>query len=213
MLINFTDLITRHGIKPKGILHVGASSGQEAAEYLKNGIHNQLWIEALPEVFKQLKQNTSSNPNAICVNACISDVDGQEVEFGYTPINNGESSSFLEFGTHAEIHPEVVMSEKIKMITTRIDTIFELNKMITSPEKYDFLNIDLQGAEIYALRGAEETLKHIKYIYAEVNATEVYKGAMILPEFDKYLSEKGFTRVEMKWGAEPHWGDAFYIRK
>lgn len=213
MLINFTDLITRHGIKPKGILHIGASTGQEAAEYDKNGIVHQLWIEALPEVFKTLKQNLSHNPHAIAVNACISDTDGLAVEMGFTPINNGESSSFLPFGTHLKHHPEVQMTEKIKMTTTTVDTIFELNKLITSPDKYSFLNIDLQGAELLALKGAEKTLQHISAIYAEVNGENVYDGCCLLPDFDRYLSDRGFERVELKWAIDNVWGDAFYVRK
>lgn len=213
MLINFTDLITRHRIKPKGIIHAGGHYAEEFAEYQKNGITQQLWIEALQDAYKVLVNNIKSNPTAVAVNACISDTDGATVEFGYTPINNGESSSFLEFGTHKQIHPEVEMTEKIKMNTTKIDTIFSLNKLIISPDNYDMINADLQGCELMALKGATETLNHIKYLYLEFNETEVYKGCALLPELTEFLIQHGFQIVEKKYGVAGHWGDLFAIKK
>ena len=54
-------------------------------------------------------------------------------------------------------------------------------------------------------------LKHIDYIYTEVNEAELYKGCMILPEFDRLLAEKGFVSRETKMYPE-QWGDAFYTR-
>lgn len=203
----------KYNIKPKGILHLGASYGQEYDEYMKNNITRQFWIEAIPDVYKKLKENIFSNSEAIAINACISDSDEKEVEFKYTAINQGESSSFLEMGTHKYIHPEVLITEIIKMKTITVDTIFNLNKLITEPSQYDFLNMDLQGCEGHALRGMGKTLPFINNIYTEVNAQEVYNGCMLLPDFDNYLSDCGFERKELKWGVENHWGDAFYMRK
>ena len=61
---------------------------------------------------------------------------------------------------------------------------------------------------------AEETLKHIKVIYTEVNRGQTYKGNMEIDEMDTYLGERGFIRVETHWPS-PNWtwGDAVFIRK
>ena len=71
--------------------------------------------------------------------------------------------------------------------------------------------MDIQGAELLALKGSSDTLKNIDYVYLEVNEKELYTGCGLLSEVDEYLKEKGFTRVEINM--TPHgWGDAFYTR-
>ena len=221
MLINFSQLLEKYDIKPKGVIHIGASTGQEFHEYQKNNIKHQLWIEAIPSVFEELKKTIESNPDAVAINACISDEDDKEVEFKITGINNGESSSFLEMGTHLYLHSNVLVTETIKMKTRTVDEIFSQIKRLGLSSRsgaqvidtnYDFLNLDLQGCEIYAIRGMKDFLRNVNFIYSEVNATEVYRGNMLLPDFDNYLLQHGFERVELKWGVENHWGDALYLR-
>ena len=91
----------------------------------------------------------------------------------------------------------------------KIDTFFEEEDF--SPYDYNFLNLDIQGAELLALKGMKNSLEKINYIYTEVNSAEVYKKCAQIEELDEYLSEFGFKRVETKM-TPYEWGDAFYIR-
>jgi hypothetical protein len=69
--------------------------------------------------------------------------------------------------------------------------------------------MDLQGAELLALRGATETLRSVRFVYTEVNVDELYAGCAQLDEIDEQLV--GFVRMET--ALTPHgWGDAFYVR-
>ena len=83
---------------------------------------------------------------------------------------------------------------------------------------YNFLNLDIQGAELKALKGMEEYLSKVDYIYTEVNSEYVYEKCAIVNEIDSYLMAFGFIRTETAWysedgGRSSHgWGDAFYIR-
>ncbi len=54
MLIDFRTLFPKYGIKPNGILHVGANVGEESSIYLDLGIKNQIWIEANHDIYIQL---------------------------------------------------------------------------------------------------------------------------------------------------------------
>jgi hypothetical protein len=63
--------------------------------------------------------------------------------------------------------------------------------------KFNFINLDIQGAVINALRGMEEYLQNIDYIYA--------KDCALLNEIDDYLKNFGFVRKEL--------GDAFYVKE
>ena len=76
--------------------------------------------------------------------------------------------------------------------------------------KYNFLNLDIQGAELLALKGFGDLLVGIDYIYTEVNETDIYKDCALIGEIDQYLSD--FERVETAM-TEFKWGDALYRRK
>ena len=76
----------------------------------------------------------------------------------------------------------------------------------------NFLNLDIQGAELLALNSVEKYLKHIKYIYTEVNTEKVYKDCALLNEIDEFLKTHGFTRKCEAIYRQYGWGDALYIR-
>lgn len=54
MLIPFDYLFQKYNIKPKGVLHIGANVGEEAAMYDRLGVKKQVWIEGNPEIFLKL---------------------------------------------------------------------------------------------------------------------------------------------------------------
>ena len=206
MLIKFRDLQQRYGMRPKGVLHVGAHYGQEAPEYAAIGCNRMIFIEAIPEVYEKLKENIRPYMDAMAINACISDTDGEEVDFNIAN-NEGQSSSLLQFGVHAIEHPDVVFTETRKMITTRLDTLFK-----DLPLDCDLLNMDLQGAEMKALKSLGNRLNEFKWLYLEVNRAEVYIGNPLVEDIDTYVGQFGFKRVEMKGIGNFSWLDAFYVK-
>lgn len=210
MLIPFSTLIKKYHFKPTGVFHVGASTGQECEDYVKSGVINVVWIEAIPAVFEQLEKHIEPYPSMLSFNQCIGDVDGTEVKFNISS-NRGESSSFLELGTHAQVHPDVSYIDSFTTKTKRIDTL--LRETGINLSDYDFLNMDLQGAELMALKGIGQELSKIKYAYLEVNKAELYKGCALIGEIDSYMNEFGFKRVETEWAGNTNWGDAVYLKK
>lgn len=206
MLIPFDTLWKKYNIDATGVLHIGASTGQECHAYYKNGIQRSVWIEAIKEVYTKLQEHIAPYPNASAINACISNVNDEIVTFNIAN-NDGQSSSFLQFGTHAKMHPEVKFVRQVVMQTKRIDSLF------TSLEPYTFVNIDLQGAELLALKGMGSLLHDVKYLYLEINKDELYRGCPLVGDLDDYLYDYGFKRVETYWAGNTGWGDGFYIRK
>jgi FkbM family methyltransferase len=203
MLIPFKDLFKRHDIRPTGVVHIGAHEGQEAVDYYAHGAKRTVWIEALPSTFAKLKRNMEVFPNA-----CVSDTDGNEVEFNVAS-NEGQSSSFLEFGTHAEMHPTVKFTGKVHLQTSRFDTLAKDYGLARGG--YDFLNVDLQGAELLALKGMGYWLEQFQWAYLEVNREELYRGCALIGEVDGFMALNGFAREETKW-TNWGWGDALYVR-
>jgi FkbM family methyltransferase len=167
-----------------------------------------MWVEAIPRVYLDLQQNIKSYPQQTAHNACLSNVDGDEVVFNVSN-NESQSSSILELGVHALIHPEVHYVEQIAMKTQRVDTLLKDVDVST----INFLNVDLQGAEHLAIEGMGDLIKNIDYALLEVNMKETYKGCMLIEELDYFMLQRGFERVETgEWVAET-WTDALYIRK
>jgi len=206
MLIPFRQLAQRYGMKPKGVLHVGAHFGQEAPEYAAIGCNRMIFIEAIPEVYEKLKENTRQYMDAMAINACISDVDGDTTWFNIAN-NEGQSSSLLELGIHKTEHPDVVYDSRIEVTTTRLDTLFA-----DFPLECDMLNLDLQGAELMALKSLGSRLEEFKWLYIEVNKAPMYVGCPLVEEIDEYVAKFGFRCVETKWCGSFSWGDAYYIK-
>jgi len=74
------------------------------------------------------------------------------------------------------------------------------------------LNIDIQGAELLALKSMDNILSNFDYLYLEVNKDHVYKNCCLVEEIDNYVQKYNFKRVETKWNLNHGWGDALYIK-
>lgn len=208
MLISYDEvvyLLKQHNIHIQGAFHIGAHECEELLFYKQLGLKSEqlIWIDAMQHKVDQAKARGIPN----VYQGVMSDNDNDVVDFNIS--NNGQSSSMLEFGTHREHHPHVHYIEKKKLSTQRIDTFFTNNKLDAS--KYDFWNLDIQGAELMALKGGVESLKHAKAIYLEVNTEQVYKGCAQIGDIDQFLEAFGFTRIRTEI-TEHNWGDALYIK-
>ena len=208
MLIHMKDVVSilaANNISISGVFHVGAHECEELPEYvntLKVPAQDVIWVDAIQE---KVGQSISRGiPNVY--NAVITDKDDQEVNFNIS--NNGQSSSVLEFGTHAQVYPWCVYVLQRKQQSITVDSFFERNNLDAS--KYNFWNFDIQGAELLALKGATKALQHAKAIYLEVNEKELYKNCGLIDEIDQLLSQHNFKRVITEM-TEQGWGDALYI--
>jgi FkbM family methyltransferase len=201
MLIPLATLTAKYGITITGVIHVGAHHAEENGDYLGVGVpqNNIYWIDAIPDLCKKLQARL---PNVI--NAAVSDTNGV---FDFHITNNVQSSSLLPLKTHLIEHPDIHVIRTVRTPTHRMDDI-----VTQCGIQADFLNMDIQGAELKCLKGFESKLPMIKYIYSEVNERELYEGCALLPQLDEWLSERGFDRVET-FMTGSGWGDAFYIRR
>lgn len=208
MLITIQQLIQQFNLQISGILHIGAHECEELNDYNRVGLNNSniYWIEAIQEKV-DLCKNRYKGVNIY--QAVIDEEDNNEITFNIT--NNGQSSSILEFGSHKTSHPHVHVVNKKQMITTRMDTLIERENIPI--ESLNFVNLDIQGVELRALKSMEKYLQHVKYIYTEVNTEQVYKGCNLIGEIDEYLKHFGFVRVAQQIYKEYGWGDAFYIKQ
>jgi FkbM family methyltransferase len=205
MLIPFSDIINKFRLRPKGVLHVGAWDGMELQDYLAHDINYCVFIEANKSIMPTLQGRVAPYKRCRAINACISDR-VEQVNFKIT--NNGQSSSILDLGTHKEEHPEVVVTETITMMAKPLKQVIEEDRL--HMEELDFMNIDVQGAELKVLMGMGDYINYVNAIYLEVNHKELYKHCPLVHELDLFLED--FVRLDTKFTTHG-WGDAIYLRK
>lgn len=199
------EFLKKYNISINGILHVGAHECEEKGLYNNDLSVNDsdiIWVDANPKL-------TQNNINRGIPNCYTAVLDETEKTTMFNVTNNGQSSSLLEFGTHAVSYPWCVVTEKFEVTTQKLSTFFESNNL--DPKKYNFWNFDIQGSEYHVFRGSKELLQYVDCIYSEVNTADVYKGCGQMHEIDVLLKEYGLVRVDTHMTNE-HWGDALYIR-
>jgi len=206
MLIDLNYLVKKYSISFNGILHIGAHECEELPMY-ENYISRQniVWIEAMKDKVDQCKLKWD---NLLIENAVVSD---RVEDITFNIANNGQSSSMLDFGLHNFHHPHIHYTNTIKVKTVPTSQIINNYPHLT----FNFLNLDIQGAELKALIGMEDYLKtgKVEYIYTEVNSDYVYKNCALVTELDDYLKKFGLLRVETSWCSNYQWGDAFYVKE
>ena len=205
MLLDLEKLVIQHHLEVDTVLHIGAHLGQEAEIYERLGATSVTWVEANPQVVPLLRRNVEPLGHRV-LSALATDRSGDIVDFHIT--NNEQSSSVLPLGTHRYEHPEVVVTESVQLTTITLDDLCASSN-VSLP---NLIVLDVQGAEILVLRGAERVMAAAESIYAEVNERPLYAGGALLPEFDSFLSARGFDRVEMTLTIHG-WGDALYVKR
>jgi len=204
MLINISDLVAEFKLHINGILHIGAHKCEELSAYNSIGVSNDsiIWVE--------------SNENLKCYHPAelhviyetVSDTDNKECTFNIT--NDTQCSSMLELDECIIEHPSITVVGTQTVNTTTVDTM--LKKYGKNPDDYNFLNLDIQGTELFALKGSTNYLKSVNYIYTEVNTKHIYKDCPLINDINKFLFDNGFELI--KYAFTDHgWGDAFYIRR
>lgn len=202
MLINFHQAIRKHRLRIKGIIHVGAHFGEEYDDYKRAGISNITFIEPCKPAFEKLTERFQNTPGVYLFN-CACGTTKTRAIMNVEHRNGGQSNSILKPEMHLQHYPDIQFIDQEEVDVIPLDDL---------PQYHDFnlLMMDVQGYELEVLKGAFETLKHVDYVYTEVNSQEIYSKCAKVEEIDRHLT--GFRRVETKWTRQG-WGDALYKRK
>jgi FkbM family methyltransferase len=206
-MLNLRALFMKHRVKPRGIIHIGAHEGQEITQYSEMGVERVLFIEANPEVYQRLAERIDGMNGVIAVQCAVSDFNGT---ICLHVTSNNQSSSVLPLKRHQDIYPSITEVSTVEVPCRTLDTL--LAELKLDPAWYNIINIDIQGAELLALKGSQETLSHIEAINSEVNYEELYEGCARIWEIDAFLDTWGFERVATVTPYHPSWGDGLYIK-
>ena len=193
----------------RGVLHIGAHLAEEATAYFDARMRPVYWVEMNPELIPKLKTAVSWAQDNTVIHAAVAEPANTAELRDVWIASNGESSSLLRPTQHCSAYPHITFAMSGPVPTYTID---QLVAYYNIPHNVNFLNMDIQGMELAALKGATKFLDQVKVVYTEVNRVELYEGCAKLEDIDAYLTPLGFNRVELTMTGAG-WGDAVYIRE
>lgn len=185
---------------------MGAHEAEEHDEYVNSGlarVNPIIWVEAQRELAERLKNRLDPQSNKVYCGVAW-DKDDEKLEFNIT--SKTASSSVYQLGDHKKMYPDIEVVEKLEVRTSRLDSLLKKDDI------FDFVVLDIQGAEGKALVGLGHRIKSVNWIFTEVSKRELYTGAMQFRELDSFLTDLGFKRVFTAWDRRAGWGDALYAR-
>ncbi len=207
-LLDLAALARTHALTIEGVVHVGANRGGEVATYRAMGATRIVLVEANPDLAADLRRNFAADPAVTVVAIAAGETDG-EADFHLTSFD--QSSSLLKLKRHADIYPEIVAAGTIRVPVRRLDGALEELGLGTA--RFDLLSLDIQGAELMALRGCPDLLARVAAVNCELCFEELYEGCALAPDIDAHLAQFGFARVATATPYHSSWGDGFYVRK
>jgi len=172
-------------IQSKGVLHIGASFGQEANFYQSLNA-KVLWIEAIPLVYEKLHLKCSLFQNQFAINALLGDANREKVDF-YLASNNFESSSIFQFGRDFRSN-KIMMNDQVELPMFRLDSL----EMPIPISNFGHWVIDVQGAELDVLKGCGNLIKDCQSLKIEVSTKEIYAQGTRWEELKSFLNSLGF---------------------
>lgn len=207
------EIIRELGLPPAtGVLQVGTSIGQELEYFLSAGITHGAFIEPLDGPFSILRQRCAGVSTFLPVQALCGSRDGETVEF-HVSSNNGESSSILAPKTHLTNYPMVKFPETVTLNMFTLDRVFAAvaHQRPDIAERVNLLFIDVQGAELEVLKGANAVLNRVDYIHTEIGLGHGYEGGAAVEDVIMLLRLYGFRLHELEIG-HTGMGDAMFVR-
>lgn len=211
MLLDIAAIIKEFEISTSDyiLLHVGASTCQEASYYNEFNFSKILWVEAIPEIADEARHIIKNFPKQELVQALCFSESGVEFQM-FISNNRKESSSILKPNRHLDVHPNVKFgTEGNSMISTTIDEVMKKE----NPEKDIILVLDVQGAELNVLYGGLKTLSRTNFIFSEVSTINLYKGQALFHKVVSTLKSLGFELLSHDISLKSPYGDALFVRK
>jgi FkbM family methyltransferase len=103
----------------------------------------------------------------------------------------GSSSLYPPDDDVIDAFPEMEMIRKVG--TTEVDVTTFDDWATTQNVRPDVFKIDVQGAELDVLRGAERSLASVRALEIEVEFNAIYRGQPLFADIDRFLRERNFV--------------------
>ena len=206
--INRNDEIT--------IFDIGSRDCCQSIEFYRAFPNAKIYaFECNPNTLDICKKNILRYSDRITlIEGAVSDYDG---DITFYPIdqkktittwkdgNPGASSLFKSNGKYPI---ETYFQDEIVVQCHRLDSIM----MKYNIPKVDVIWMDLQGAELLALKGLGNYLHNVKYMHTEISHKEMYSGQVMFNELNTFIISNNFV-IKNKLSFSGWQEDVIYEKK
>ncbi len=195
------------------IFDVGAFDGRSIERYKKAFPKSTIFsFEPTPGIYAGLEKKYAGRNDVKLSNSALSSDIG---EASFHVNNSLLTNSLLESAKNVDKGANIYnTNEKIIVPTNTIDNYCHVEKI----EKINILKIDVQGADLMVLKGAEKALegRKIDLIFIEVEFVELYEKQPLFHDISAYLHLKGYHlyslyNMSISSKGQLIYGDAVFI--
>ena len=161
--------------------------------YKKYKVCKVIWIEADPNIFRDLEKNIKAFRNQRSYNCLLTDVDNKKYKFNITK-DNGQSSSILKMKKlYLKMYPSAIIKKKIILKSSTFETFIKKNNI--NLNCYNALTIDTQGSELLILKGMKNLINKFDVIKVEASEFRIYKNYPTLNELTNFMNIRNFREI------------------
>jgi len=178
---------------------VGAHEGETSNLFSKYlNIKKIYCLEPSSINYKNLKKKIAKKENIFLFNFGLGDRDG---EADFNQLEESSSSTLVQLNQKSKYFIKkkkilnLFIKKKFKIFSQKVNIIKLKNFMRNNSIEYiDILKIDTEGYEMKVIKGAEEKIKNIDYIYFEHHFDDMLKKDYTLSDVHNYLVKNGFEK-------------------
>lgn len=197
------------------IFDIGSRDCAQSIEFYNHFPNAKIYaFECNPNTLDICKRNIEKYTDRITlIEGAVCDYDGN---ITFYPINqtktittwkDGNPGASSLFKSNGNYNIETYIQDEMITNCHRLDTVMAKYGIST----VDIIWMDLQGAELLALKGLGNHLRNVKYMHTEVTYIEMYSGQALFNELNSFILSKGFT-IKNKLSLSGFQEDAIYTK-
>lgn len=178
------------------IFDVGSRDCVQSIEFYKHFPNSKIYaFECNPNTLEICKKNIEPyNDRITLIEGAVCDYDGN---ISFYPINqdktitswkDGNPGASSIFKSNGKYTVEQYVQDEIITCCHRLDSVMDKRGI----PNVDIIWMDLQGAELLALKGLGNHLQNVKYIHTEVSYKEMYSGQVMFNELNDFVLSNNF---------------------
>ena len=178
------------------IFDIGSRDCVQSIEFYNAFPNSKIYaFECNPNTLDICKKNIEPYSDRITlIEGAVCDYDGN---ITFYPINqkktittwdDGNPGASSIFKSNGKYTIETYIQDEIITKCHRLDSVMDKYDI----SKVDIIWMDLQGAELLALKGLGNHLQNVKYIHTEVSYKEMYSGQVMFDELNNYILSNEF---------------------
>jgi FkbM family methyltransferase len=210
-MMGIKHMLDALAVDPKGVVYAGAHHGEHVPELLDCGFDKILLVEPNPTSATHLRALESDRVRF--VHAALDEHSGP-VTYWAAPERLDILNSIYEpdpehFVTLARRMTTELRFEKIEVEGVTLDLLLE-----TEATPFNLLYMNIQGAELAAIRGASSVLDRFDVIACEVDFVRRYRNGVLYDDLKDHLATRGFDAAGL-WRSEDRdndYGMACFVR-